>query len=231
LNVRRTYLRTPRIRYPPPFEESVKLNVRRTYLRTPRRGKSERFSAFMRLIAMNTMASTERAAPLVEGAGLREFCAVEYPRLLGSLTLYCGDRAVAEELAQEALARACISWSKVRRMDAPGAWVNRVAINLANSHFRRKGAERRAQEKLEARAERAAPHQDHDLEMILRREVAALPRRQRAALVLRYFGDMSVSATADALGVPEGTIKRLTHDAIAALRKNPRLAGLEVNDD
>jgi RNA polymerase sigma-70 factor (ECF subfamily) len=179
---------------------------------------------------MNTMAATERAV-LAEGVGLRDFCAAEYPRLLGTLTLYCNDRAVAEELAQEALARVCVSWSKVRRMDAPGAWVNRVAINLANSHFRRKGAERRAREKLEARADRSLRFDDHDLEMVLRRAVAELPKRQRAALVLRYFGDMSVSSTAEALGMPEGTVKRLTYDAIAALRKNPRLAGLEVSDD
>ena len=179
---------------------------------------------------MNTIAATERVG-VREDAGLRDFCAAEYPRLLGSLTLYCNDRGVAEELAQEALARACVSWSKVRRMDAPGAWVNRVAINLANSHFRRKGAERRAREKLEARAERSSVSPDHDLEMILRREVAALPKRQRAALVLRYFADMSVRATAEALDMPEGTIKRLTYDAVAALRKNPRLAGLEVQDD
>lgn len=178
---------------------------------------------------MNTMATRERIG-LREDAGLREFCAAEYPRLLGSLTLYCGDRGVAEELTQEALARACASWSKVRRMDAPGPWVNRVAINLANSHYRRKSAEKRAKEKLDARP--VVPQSnDHDIEMILRREVAALPKRQRAALVLRYFGDMSVHATAETLGMAEGTIKRLTHDAIASLRKNPRLAGLEVRDD
>jgi RNA polymerase sigma factor (sigma-70 family) len=184
----------------------------------------------MRLIVMTTIAARERTF-VTEGAGLREFCAAEYPRLLGSLTLYCNDRGLAEELAQEALARACVSWSKVRAMDAPGAWLNRVAINLANSHFRRKGAERRAREKLEAQADRTPAFSDHDIEMILRREVAALPKRQRAALVLRYFGDMSVHSTAEALGVPEGTVKRLTHDAIAALRKNPRLAGLEVSHD
>ena len=99
----------------------------------------------MRLIVMNTIAATERI-PLREDAGLRDFCTAEYPRLLGTLTLYCNDRGVAEELAQEALARACVSWPKVRGMDAPGAWIHRVAMNLANSHFRRRGAERRAQQ-------------------------------------------------------------------------------------
>jgi RNA polymerase sigma-70 factor (ECF subfamily) len=179
---------------------------------------------------MTTITATERMA-LSEDVALRDFCAVQYPRLLGTLTLYCGQRAVAEELAQEALARACASWNKVRRMDAPGPWLNRVAINLANSHFRRRGAERRATEKVEARADRSTHSPDRDLEMILRREVAALPKRLRAPLVLRYYGDLSVQGTADALGTSEGSIKRLTHEAIAALRKNPRLAALEVHDD
>lgn len=179
---------------------------------------------------MTTITATERVT-LSEEASLRDFCAAQYPRLLGTLTLYCGDRGVAEELAQETLARACASWSKVQRMDSPGAWVNRVGINLANSRFRRKAAERRATEKLEARAERGPSERDQDLEMVLRNEVAALPKRLRAPLVLRYYGDLSVQATADALNTSEGSIKRLTHEAIAALRKNPRLAALEVRDD
>ena len=172
---------------------------------------------------------TERTA-VSHDAELRDFCSAEYGRLLGTLTLYCGDRGLAEELTQEALARACASWSKVRRMDAPGPWLNRVGINLANSHFRRRGAESRAREKLESRAT-SSPDPDHDVEMVLRREVAALPKRQRAALVLRYYGDLSVASTADALGTSEGSIKRLTHEAINTLRTNPRLAGLEVRDD
>lgn len=163
-------------------------------------------------------------------AQLRDFCNVEYPRLLGTLTLYCGDRSLAEELTQEALARACASWSKVRRMEAPGPWVNRVAINLANSNFRRRAAEKRAKEKLESRTI-PSPSGDLDIEMVLRQEVAALPKRQRAALVLRYYGDLSVAATAEALSTSEGSVKRLTHEAIDTLRKNPRLAGLEVRDD
>ncbi|MGI8699694.1 MAG: sigma factor [Nocardioidaceae bacterium] len=53
------------------------------------------------------------------------------------LRLYCGDPEVARDLAQEALTRAWVHWRKVRRMDRPDLWVRRVALNLANSHFRR----------------------------------------------------------------------------------------------
>jgi RNA polymerase sigma factor (sigma-70 family) len=52
----------------------------------------------------------------------------------------------------------------------------------------------------------------------VRSAVAALPPRQRAALVLRYYGGLSLAETAETLGCAEGTVKSLTHKAIAALR-------------
>jgi len=55
------------------------------------------------------------------------FCHREHRRLVGALTLYCGDAELARDLAQEALARACRDWSKVSRMAAPGAYVHRRA--------------------------------------------------------------------------------------------------------
>jgi DNA-directed RNA polymerase specialized sigma24 family protein len=60
------------------------------------------------------------------------------------LTLYTSDRDLAAELAQEALARACRHWRRVQHMDAPGAWLYRVALNLANSAGARRRADRRA---------------------------------------------------------------------------------------
>jgi RNA polymerase sigma-70 factor (sigma-E family) len=146
------------------------------------------------------------------------FCRAECPRLVGTLTLYCGDRHLAEELAQEALARACRSWPRVQTMTAPGAWVHRVAINLANRHFRRRrvalGAVRR-------HASSISPvHDDGDVAaaVAVRAAVAALPLRQRTALVLRYYSDLPVAQVAAAMGCAEGTVKALTHKAVGALR-------------
>ncbi len=82
---------------------------------------------------------------------LDAFCRREHPRLVGALTLHCGDRWVAAELAQEALARVCADWPRVSRMQAPGAWVHRVAMNLCTSHFRRRTAERAARARYQAR--------------------------------------------------------------------------------
>ena len=62
---------------------------------------------------------------------------------MGALSLYCGDRGVAEDLAQEALARAWGRWRHVSTLDAPERWVYRTAFNLARSRFRRLAVERR----------------------------------------------------------------------------------------
>lgn len=71
------------------------------------------------------------------------FCDRVSGRLVGSLTLYCGDRHLAEELAQEALARAWERWPAVSRMASPEGWAFRTAMNLARSGFRRRRIERR----------------------------------------------------------------------------------------
>ena len=178
---------------------------------------------------MNAIAIERERPTMAVPEELADFCSREYPRLVGTLTLYCGDRDVAQELAQEALARACLSWSKVSKMDAPGPWINRVAINLANSHFRRRAAERRAQDRLESAV---SDHRtaDTDLALTIRRAVAALPKRQRTALVLRYFNDLPVAQVAELMGASEGAVRRLTHTAIASLRKQEGLHDLEVSD-
>jgi RNA polymerase sigma factor (sigma-70 family) len=149
------------------------------------------------------------------------FCAVEHPRLVGALSLYCGDRSVAEELAQDALARACRDWNRVRRLEAPGAWVHRVAINLAHSHFRRKGAEARARRRL-ATNQTTEHHVDVDpaTALAIRGAIASLPQRQRIALVLRYYLDLPVGRAALVMECPEGTVKTLTSKAITSLRRS-----------
>jgi RNA polymerase sigma factor (sigma-70 family) len=150
-------------------------------------------------------------------ADLDTFCVEEWPRLVGALSLYTGDAEVAQELAQETIARVCYRWDQIRNLEAPGAWAHRVAMNLANSHFRRakrgRALERRA-------ANVTTAHDEFDLATALsiRAEVARLPRRQRGALVLRYYGDLPVRTVAEILRCPENTVKTLTARAIAQLR-------------
>ena len=162
---------------------------------------------------------------------LEDFCRERYPKLVGVLSLYCGNADVAEELAQEALVRVVRDWRKVKKMDSPEAWVHRVAVNLANSFFRRRAAEARATKRLAAEPEHVIEGARAE-DVALREAVAALPRRQKTALVLRYFAGLSVRETADTLACPEGTVKTLTHKAIATLRGLPQTEGLwEVRNE
>ena len=149
-------------------------------------------------------------------AALAAFCAREHRRVVGTLTLHCGDPHVAAELAQEALARVCGDWGRISAMAAPGAYLHRIAI-LASSHYRRRKAERAAVLRYGSRQVEETGS-DPAGAVAVRKAVAALPLRQRTALVLRYYSDLSVQETADAMGCATGTVTSLTSQALASLR-------------
>lgn len=148
--------------------------------------------------------------------GLEEFSRREHPRLVGALSLYCGDADVAEELAQAALERACERWHQVSSMPTPGAWLHRVAINMANSLFRRRAAERRAH----ARSGTVQSHEDADVAdaVAVRQALSTLPRRQRSVLVARFYLGFDVAQTAEVLGMTPNAVKASTHRALSRLR-------------
>jgi RNA polymerase sigma-70 factor (sigma-E family) len=154
----------------------------------------------------------------MDSGELEALCREQWPRLVGILSLHTGDARLAEDLAQETLARLCRDWRQVQRLDSPSAWTVRVAINLANSYWRRVRVQRRVETQIEGMAGVEADESDPLSALAVREAVSALPSRQRAALVLRYFGDFSVGEVAQILGCPEGTVKTLTRAAIAALR-------------
>jgi RNA polymerase sigma-70 factor (ECF subfamily) len=157
------------------------------------------------------------------------FCRVQYPRLAGLLGLYCGDRGVGEELAQETLARVWRKWPRVHHLDRPEAWAERVGINLANSHFRRILAERAARRRM------GPPQQTRELSsedaLSLRRDISNLPRRQREAVVLHYYLDLELVEVADRMGSSVPAVKSLLHRAIKRLRAENQKGELsEVSD-
>lgn len=162
---------------------------------------------------------TQRMGVAVEAPEeLVAFCTREHPRLVGALTLVCGQRALAEELAQDALVKACERWEQVSQMAAPGAWVHRVAINGARSRFRRRGAERRALQRVGAEPTQVGRDVDATEVLAIRESVAALPARQAQALVLRYYLQLSVAETAEWMQVSPAAVKSLTQRAMAELR-------------
>lgn len=126
--------------------------------------------------------------------------------------------------------------SSTRPIDGQ-AWpevINRIARGVtkqADSHFRRRLAERRATLRLSSRASRADDTPDVPSAVAVRAAVAQLPKRQRAVVVLRYFADLSVHDVSELLGLPEGTVKTLTAKALAALRASDLVDSYEVTDD
>jgi len=156
------------------------------------------------------------AEPRTSGIDFTAMCRREYAPLVGLLVVAVGDRSQAEDIAQEAWARAWSRWARVSTLDRPELWVRRVALNLSTSWWRRQQVARRRTAAM--RPETAVddpPVADDDLV----RQVQALPHRQRAAIACRYFADMSVADTAVAMRCREGTVKALTSQAIGALRK------------
>lgn len=127
-----------------------------------------------------------------------------------------GSRPAAEDAVQEALLRAWERSERGERIDSLPAWVTTVSLNLARSGLRRVLAERRARARLSG-ADRAEPEDADRID--LERALAALPRRQREAVVLRYYLGMDTREVAQLLHVNEGTVKSTLFRARAALAR------------
>ena len=123
-----------------------------------------------------------------------------------------GDRGDAEDVAQEAMARALLRWTALH--EHPEGWVSKVASNLAIDRHRR----RRRLAELPAGPVRVLD--DHFAERgDLVRALRHLPRRQREVVVLRYLADFSEAETAAALGCAPGTVKAHASRGLSALRR------------
>jgi len=149
-------------------------------------------------------------------AEFSEYMAARQPSLLRTAYLLTGDRHTAEDLVQTALAKLYLSWDKVQRQDSLDGYVRRILVNEHNSLWRRAWKKRETTTS-ELPDQPAEPQESgHDAE--LWDLVQTLPRKQRAAVVLRYYEQMSEAETAAVLGVSVGTVKSQTSRALAALR-------------
>jgi RNA polymerase sigma-70 factor (ECF subfamily) len=158
----------------------------------------------------------EGGSKLLDEVAIREFLATTYPRLVAGLALITGSRAAAEDAVQEALARAWELSEHGERIESLPAWVTRVAMNLSKSRLRRMRVQAKHKEvpALAAdRSEAAATDSRIDIE----RALAALPRRQREATVLRYYLGLTVAELAQAMKINEGTVKTSLFRARLAL--------------
>ena len=151
----------------------------------------------------------------IDEAAIRRFLDTRYPRLVAGVALITGSHAAAEDAVQEALLRA---WERSERgatIESLEAWVTAVALNLARSAVRRLIAERSARARMAAggAARRALDVERLDIERALDR----LPRRQREAVVCRYYLGMDTAEVAEVLRVTPGTVKSTLFRARAAL--------------
>ena len=135
--------------------------------------------------------------------------------LVRALSISLGDAALATEAVDEAFTRALHRWHAVGSFDEPQAWIYRTARNWANSRFRRRSRDRRFAPKI-AHAESTI---DQPADPQLADALAELSADQRNVLVLRYYLDWSIDATADALHVSSGTVKSRTNRALSELNR------------
>jgi RNA polymerase sigma factor (sigma-70 family) len=132
-----------------------------------------------------------------------------YPRAFGLAYRMLGNRAAAEDVAAETMAKALVRWHKLDH-DRVAGWVLRVAANGAIDVLRKRG--------------RTLVPGVVDLEdtttlrLALAEALRKLPRRQREAVALRYLSDLSEADTAEALGISAGSVKTHVHRGLATLR-------------
>jgi RNA polymerase sigma-70 factor (ECF subfamily) len=158
------------------------------------------------------MAEVERQDQEVQIPGRFEaFYREEYPAVVALVYGLTGTAWSAEDLAQEAFLRAHNDWTRVGGMEAPSAWVKRVALNLAVSRFRKLRSEAAATLRLTSDVTSVQPPTAES--QAFWKEVRRLPRRQSQVLALRYIDDLSVAEIAEVLQVAEGTVKALMHQA------------------
>ena len=144
-----------------------------------------------------------------------EFVHASWPALYRTAYLLLGDHAEAEDLVQSALAKTYASWHRVRDLNAATGYARTTLVNTASSWFRRRSW--RNERPSASLPDRAHEHDPTDRTLLVG-ALAQLPPRQRAAIVLRYYEDLSVAQTAMALGCSEGTVKSQTSDALTRLR-------------
>jgi len=133
--------------------------------------------------------------------------------------LLTGNRDVAEDLVQDAFVRLAGRLVHLRDPGAFDAYLRKTVVNLANSYFRRRRVERNYEQRARGMVAAVPPGQPTEERAALAAALRALPQRQRAALVLRFYEDLSEAQTADVIGCRPGTVKSLVSRGLETLRK------------
>ena len=156
--------------------------------------------------------------PRRDPAAFAEFVAARSAALHRSAYLMVGERQLAQDLLQEVFTKTYVAWPRLRDPAKAEAYTRKVITTTAISWYRRRSWQERPSDTIPE-----ASHEGH-VDDLVRREwvwsaLQSLPPRQRAAVVLRYYEDLTEAQTAAALGCAVGTVKSQVHAGLASLRK------------
>jgi RNA polymerase sigma-70 factor (sigma-E family) len=162
-------------------------------------------------IALSTSDEAEAADLLASlfDAHYRSLCRLAYVLL--------GDPAHAEDVVQEAFLRTFTGLGRLRDRGRADAYLRRSVVNLSRSRLRRRSVEGRGNAAAHRADRRESPLGGSDLDLL--QAVRALPPRQRAAVALFYYADLSESEVASTLGCSVGTVKSQLAKARATLAR------------
>lgn len=152
-----------------------------------------------------------------EPEGFREFVVARSPALLRTAWMLTGDAAAAEDLLQTALARTWPHWDRVVG-GAPDAYVRKVMTRTQATWRLRKWTGETPTAQLVPTGSSGNEQARVDERMVLAAALGSLPIRQRQAVVLRYFDDLSVEAVAEIMGSSPGTVKSQCSKGLSKLR-------------
>lgn len=158
-----------------------------------------------------------RAVAEVRVATFEAFCERDQDRLARALALALDSTELGRDATAEALTRAWERWPTVSAYDNPAGWVYRVGLNWGRSRLRR-----RRRETLSAFLPDGASHDDVHGDDQLARALTTLSSDHRAVVVAKFYLDWTDGATAEALGVPAGTVKSRLHRALRQLHDELR---------
>jgi RNA polymerase sigma-70 factor (sigma-E family) len=151
-------------------------------------------------------------------AGFSEYVAAHADQVRFTAYLLCGDWHEAEDLAQTAFVRLYLAWSRIDRTEPINSYVRKIVTRTYLNQ--RRQLWRRLERLTSAPPEPSpVPETAPEQRLVVMRALAQVPRRQRAALVLRYWEDLSLTEAADVLGCSVGTVKSQCARGLQRLRE------------
>jgi RNA polymerase sigma-70 factor (sigma-E family) len=151
-----------------------------------------------------------------------EYVRIRSRALLRAAQAMTGNRSDAEDLVQATLVKAYQSWDRISDPAALDTYVRRVMVNTHISGWRRRRLDEYPTDDLPD-SPAADATGDADLRDVVQRAIDRLPRQMRAAVMLRFYDDMTEPEVAAALGISVGTVKSTVARAVAKLRQDAEL--------